>query len=134
MRNVTPSVNWLGLRAKGWTLASSLALLALAGTVLVVHGEEEARPGRAARCSGADCAPPPMRGVTVYRGLVLDYEVIDGLAVHGGDMILGTAEEAAAAAPGREPTQRTASPGDLVRRDIFPIRNGGLWPDGRVPY
>ena len=135
MRNVAPSVNWRGLRASVCVLASMLALLALAGTVLVVHGEEEARPGRAARCLGADCAPPPMRGVTVYRGLVLDYEVIDGLAVHGGDMILGTAEEAAAAAPSREPAQRTASPGDLVRRDLnWSLRGDPLWPDGRVPY
>ena len=136
MKNVAPSASWLGLRAKGWTLVSILALLALAGTV-PVHGEEAAPPGRAARCRGADCASPPLRGVTVYRGLVLDYEVIDGLAVHGGDMILGTAEEAAAAAPSREPAQRTASPGspgDLVRRDIHPIRHDWLWPDGRVPY
>ena len=31
---------------------------------------------------------------TVFRGQELTYEVIDGMAVHGGDIILGTAEEA----------------------------------------
>jgi len=33
---------------------------------------------------------------TVFRGQELTYEVIDGLAIHGGDIILGTADEAAA--------------------------------------
>ena len=48
-------------------------------------------------------------------------------------MVLGTAEEAAAAAPSREPAKREASPGP-VRRDLYPIENSNLWPDGRVPY
>jgi len=95
------------------------SILAILGTV-PLHGEEGVQPGIADRCSGGNCASRPVRGVTVYRGLVLDYEVIDGLAVHGGDMVLGTAEEAAAAAPSREPAKREASPGP-VRRDLFPI-------------
>ena len=128
MTNAAHSTHWRGLRARCLALTSILAIL---GTV-PLYGAEGARPGSADRCSGGDCASSAVRGVTVYRGLVLDYEVIDGLAVHGGDMVLGTAEEAAAAAPAREPAKREASPGP-VRRDLYHIENG-LWPGGRVPY
>ena len=128
MTNAAHSTHWRGLRARCLALASILAIL---GTV-PLHGAEAARPGSAERCSGGDCASRPVRGVTVYRGLVLDYEVIDGLAVHGGDMVLGTAEEAAAAAPSREAAETPGEPG-LVRRDLYHIENG-LWPGGRVPY
>ena len=129
MSNATHSTYWSRLRARGLTLISILAIF---GTV-PVHGEEESRPGIAGLCLGSDCASRPKWGVTVYRGLVLDYEVIDGLAVHGGDMVLGTAEEALADAPSREPARRAASLG-LVSRDILPVRNDLLWPGGRVPY
>ena len=108
------------------------SILAILGTV-PGHGEEGPRRGIADRCSGGDCASRPVRGVTVYRGLVLDYEVIDGLAVHGGDMVLGTAEEAAAAAPSREAAKREAV-SRPVRRDLYSVENSRLWPGGRVPY
>ena len=117
----------LGITGRCLALASLLAILgAVPG-----HGAEESRPGVANRCSGADCPAPPARGVTVYRGLVLDYEVIDGMAVHGGDMVLGTAAEAAAAAPSREPAEPERSEG-LARRDANAVQH--LWPGGRVPY
>ena len=132
MTNATHLAHWRGLRARCLALTFILAIL---GTV-PLYGAEGARPGSADRCSGVDCASRPVRGVTVYRGLVLDYEVIDGLAVHGGDMVLGTAEEAAAAAPSREPAKREAreAPPGPVRRDLFPTKNSWLWPGGRVPY
>ena len=115
------------LQAKCLALASVLAILcAVPG-----HGAEAARSGIADRCSGADCPAPPARGVTVYRGLVLDYEVIDGMAVHGGDMVLGTAAEAAAAAPSREPAKPEGSERP-ARRDAYAVQH--LWPDGKVPY
>ena len=127
--NPAHSAYWRGLLARCLVLASIFAVL---GTV-PGHGEEGARPGIARRCLGPDCPSAPVRGVTIFHGLVLDYEVIDGLAVHGGDMVLGTAEEAAAAAPSREPEKREATPGP-VRRDLYPIEDSFLWPDGRVPY
>ena len=123
---MTKAAHWRGLLA--WRLALT-SILAILGTV-PLHGAEGPRRGIADRCSGADCASRPVRGVTVYRGLVLDYEVIDGLAVHGGDMVLGTAEEAAAAVRASE---TRGGPG-LVRRDLYPLENSYLWPDGRVPY
>ena len=128
--NAAGSACRLGFRAKCFALASLLAIL---GTV-PGSGAEASRLGNAARCPGADCAAPPVRGVTVYRGLLLDYEVIDGMAVHGGDMVLGTAAEAAAAAPSREGAEAKRS-GGPARRDIAGVSSASrLWPGGRVPY
>ena len=42
--------------------------------------------------SGRAATPIVRTGVAIYRGQELHYEVIDGLAVHDGDMILGTVE------------------------------------------
>ena len=71
---------------------------------------------------------------TLYDGRVLPYEIIDGMAVHGGDMILGTAEEAARWSippeigiqpPPRDPlTPRLASTVDEDR----------LWPERTIPF
>ena len=64
--NAADSAYRPGLGATCLALASLLAILgAVPGP-----GAEESRPGLAARCPGADCAAPPARGVTVYRGLV----------------------------------------------------------------
>ena len=74
---------------------------------------------------------PPHRGVTVYRGRALSYEVVDGLAVHGGDMVLGTAEEAAAGRPASAKPRPDDWP---ARRDLAAIDPGDRWPYGRIPY
>ena len=120
--------------AKRLALASVLAIL---GAVPGL-GAEASRPGIADRCTGAGCAEPPARGMTVYRGLVLDYEVIDDMAVHDGDIVLGTAEEAAAAAPSRKPAEGEPAKRDSIagpaRRDISGTSSSALWPGGRVPY
>ena len=68
---------------------------------------------------------------TMFHGMELSYEVIGGLAVHDGDIILGTAEEAAARAPGRaEPrSPRLPRPNHLAP---YPVEV--LWPGGIIPY
>lgn len=67
---------------------------------------------------------------TVFRGRHLPYEVIDRLAIHGGDVILGTAEEAAAAAPAsRVLTSSRAF--SAVGRAAAPSEDW-LWPDGVI--
>ncbi len=119
-------------------LSPTAKCLALASVLVILgtppmHGAEAARPGIAECSPGAGCPATPSRGVTVYRGLVLDYEVIDGMAVHGGDIVLGTAAEAAAAAPAREPAEPERSAGP-ARRDISGAHSSNLWPGGRVPY
>ena len=67
---------------------------------------------------------------TLFRGRELTYEVIDGLAIYGGDIILGRAEEAAAAAPQAAALRKANRP---VRRD-FGHEQDGLWPGGVIPY
>ena len=70
----------------------------------------------------------------VYRGQVVTYEVIDGLAVWDGDIILGTPEELDApvfAAPGKaldtRPTKALVAPNSVVVWER-------LWPGGIIPY
>ena len=59
---------------------------------------------------------------TIYQGRTIDYEVIDGLAIHGGDIILGRVEQ-------------IEKDSDIVPKDVsgtvFPER---LWQDATVPY
>ena len=71
----------------------------------------------------------------LIRGMELPYEVVDGLAVYGGDVILGTADEVAGWSARRSPLT-----GGLPRaRSAVPYgkeQDGSpcLWPDGIVPY
>ena len=71
---------------------------------------------------------------TLFDGRVLPYEIIDGMAVHGGDMILGTAEEAArwSIAPeiGVQPPPR----GPLTPRLASTVGEDRLWPDRTIPF
>ncbi len=73
------------------------------------------------------------RRLTVFRGRELHYEVVEGMAVHAGDMVLGTAEEAVAASLGPELTKPLMADWPL-RHDISAVSTGHLWPDGIVPY
>ena len=74
-------------------------------------------------------------GITVFRGRVFNYQVVDGMAVHAGDMILGTADEVA-----RWTTERSLLADGLPgTRGLAPagFRQDGspcLWPDGIIPY
>ena len=72
---------------------------------------------------------------TDWRGLEVTYEVIDGWAVHDGDILLGRIEEIEL---GRGSVGESASgvPGPGMRRGIDgpPPWSLGLWPDGVIPY
>ncbi len=64
-----------------------------------------------------------------YQGQVVTYEVIDGLAIWDGDIILGTPEELS--------TANVAAPGNTLdsRNKISAISSKeSLWPGGIVPY
>ena len=63
----------------------------------------------------------------------LPYEVIDGLAVHGGDMILGRVEDIESKVSSK-PTAATTNSPWLVRRDLAPRRSDHFWPEATVPY
>ena len=75
-------------------------------------------------------APPDMR-TGVYRGRVVTYEIIDGLAVWDGDIILGTPEEL-------EPSGVFAVLGkalDTRQKALVAVSSKErLWPGGIVPY
>ncbi len=73
---------------------------------------------------------------TIFHGMELSYEVVDGLAIHDGDIILGTAQEAAARAPDGLPALRSPDSlhvDDRVRR-LAPFPREVLWPNAIVPY
>ena len=72
-------------------------------------------------------------GVAILGGEALHYEVIDGIAIHDGDMVLGTVEEVI------EDTRRWGSgkavTGSLPeRRNLSPESGDYHWPDGIIPY
>ena len=75
-----------------------------------------------------------VRTVMIH-GREVPYEIVDGLAVHAGDIILGTAQEVAT----WPPTARRGPPGLLPARQAVPsgYDSSGLfciWPDGIIPY
>ena len=71
----------------------------------------------------------------VLDGMELPYEVIDGLAVYAGDIILGTAQEVAAWPAERSrlrrglPPTRQAVPAGYDSSGLFCV-----WRDGIIPY
>ena len=79
-------------------------------------------------------ASPDIR-TGVYRGRVVTYEIIDGLAVWDGDIILGTPEELSPAnvpVPGKalDIRQKTLAAASSVAVDS----KERLWPGGIIPY
>ena len=68
---------------------------------------------------------------TMFHGLELPYEVVDGQAVYASDIILGTADEAAAHAPSRD---RLRPLDDRRVRRLAPVPAELLWPGGIIPY
>ncbi len=71
------------------------------------------------------------RQTTMFHGMKLSYEVINGWAVHAGDIILGTAEEAVAHAPRRVPPRSLDVPLEPL---LAPYPTEVLWPQGIIPY
>ena len=82
----------------------------------------------------AQAAVPFVRtGVAIYRGQELHYEIVDGLAVHGGDMVLGPVEEVAAEHH-TQPSAKVLTGSWPARRDLAAVKDELLWPDGIIPY
>ena len=79
-----------------------------------------------------DRAPHDVR-TAVFRGRELSYVVVDGMAVHAGDMVLGPASdiEAASAGPGRSDRSGRLMP---ARRELAAASSDQLWPNATVPY
>ena len=76
---------------------------------------------------------PRTWGETEFRGRTLRYEVRGGLAIHGGDMVLGRADEIAARESRRRGKEnRGAQP--LRPRAVSAVEPDYLWPAGVIPY
>ena len=72
--------------------------------------------------------------ITLFNGRALPYEIIDGMAVHGGDMILGTAEEAASWSTGLKLAKQSPTRDPLAPRHASAVGESRLWPDRTIPY
>lgn len=108
-----------------------LGVLALAWPV-----ESQIRPRTPSPAESSHQASGPIRsglGTTLYRGIELPYELVDGFAIHDGDMVVGTPER-----PVRPRDARSASKSKprhgIPRRELSAVRDDGLWPSGIVPY
>ena len=84
--------------------------------------------------SAIDFYPPTKGGTTMFRGQLVNYQVIDDMAVYGGDIILGTTADVAAS-PARVATEKPPVMPWLSRRDVSAIKDADhLWPDAIIPY
>lgn len=85
-----------------------------------------------ARSDTSNRLPEGLR-TAVFRGRELPYVVVDGMAVHAGDMVLGPASDIETVPSSRGPSERS---GSLVpaRRDTAPTSSDQLWTNATVPY
>lgn len=69
----------------------------------------------------------------LFRGRELSYDVMDGMAVHAGDMVLGRVEDLEFR-PSLDESAKSPAPAFARRRDLAPAPKQYLWPDGVIPY
>ena len=121
----------------GWMRFLTAVLVALLfGNAVKLLGERPAEPTPQALSpvSGRENARPSGARYTRFDGRVLPYEIVDGMAVHGGDMILGTAEEAARWSIALERAGQSPPRDPLTARHASAVDESRLWPDRTIPY
>ncbi|MYE05848.1 MAG: hypothetical protein F4Y04_01255 [Chloroflexi bacterium] len=118
-------------RLLAFRLQASLLALAL-GAASMATGQP-VRPEQRNAASGQTTAPFVRTGVAIFRGQELHYEIVDGLAVHGGDMVLGPVEEVVAEHR-RRPSMKVLTDSWPDRRDLAAAEDTLLWPDGTIPF
>ena len=114
----------IGLRVQVLVLTLFAAAMANGQADPLQQGDKE---------SSRTVTPIVRTGVAIYGGQELHYEVIDGLAVHDGDMILGTVEEVLEEQERLRSTKASAGSWP-ARRDLAPVEDERLWPGGIIPY
>ena len=112
-----------------------VALVAVAAT----QGPEGLVQDPALRRGSADTAPllvpdrPEPSLTTEFRGRRLSYVVVDGWAVHAGDMVLGRAEEMEPF-PGKSGSGKMSKQSEWAPRELSARTSRYLWPNGVMPY
>ena len=91
----------------------------------------EPRGLQAVGISAHESPRPQESGIANFRGIALPYVVVDGMAVHAGDMVLGRAIdlESSRADMGHSPHLAPPPP-----RHLAPADDKFLWPGGIIPY
>ena len=91
----------------------------------------EPRGFQAVGISAHESPRPQESGIANFRGIALPYVVVDGMAVHAGDMVLGRAIdlESSRADMGHSPHLAPPPP-----RHLAPADDKFLWPGGIIPY
>ncbi len=110
-------------------LAAGLLPAAALHAATPARGPEPAAAGAADSTASAGSGPRARR-IAVFRGRELPYAVVDGMAVHAGDMVLGRAGEIEAIAHSPDAAGRSGP----ARRDVAPADPHQLWPGAAVPY
>ena len=87
---------------------------------------------RTAPAATSGRSPQGLR-TAVFRGRELSYVIVDGMAVHAGDIVLGPARDIEAASAGPRLSERSG-PLMPARRDVAPASSDQLWPNATVPY
>ena len=128
-----------GLRRPVFARRWIAALRVRARALVLAPGAAATAPGQAATPAQRDAdsssaaAPFVRAGGATYRGRDVRHEVIDGLAIHGCDMVLGTVGELAA----EHRRQRSTKPSTgawSARRGLSPVEDELLRPNGIIPY
>lgn len=119
-------------------LARGLARRSAVIVLLAFLGSAAAQVEQASKAEreSASLGAPAPRQVftTTFRGRKLTYEVVDGMAVHSGDIVLGRVDdlERLPLLP-RESVRYDG--GDVpTERSLAPHEQRYLWPEGTVPY
>ena len=128
-----------GLRRPVFARRWIAALRVRARALVLAPGVAATAPGQAAipaqrdADSSSAAAPFVRAGGATYRGRDVRHEVIDGLAIHGCDMVLGTVGELAAEYR-RQRSTKPSTGARPVRRGLSPVEDELLRPNGIIPY
>ncbi len=135
------SSHWAtGVRITSMSWQNCIASLSLSLAVTVWAQRPEGsvpvlvmQPDGVQTASGQVQDPSGPSLMTKFRGRRLSYVEIDGWAVHGGDMVLGRAEDMEPF-PRRNGIWEKSDMARWARRELSAKSTHYLWPDGIIPY
>ena len=118
-----------------WSRALVCGIIASVSAQSAAAADLPRIPSAEDRTAGSDTTDRAPQGLqtAVYRGRELSFVVVDGMAVHAGDMVLGPASDFETASSSPD-TSGHSGPLVPARRDLAPAAEDQLWPDATVPY